>query len=819
VQAQDPAPATDLVGAYDALLAAFDSTDDGAIIVHRSGDRLFLEVPQALLDRDMLWHSESVRLPVEVTSYSGNILASGVVQWSRRDDMVDLHNFTEGLTRRGIGIDIRVDPVHPIQRAVDATTLAPIIASFPVLGVGPDGSVVIDATDFITADIPEFSAVPHLSNAGFALLDVDDQRSFVTEAAAFPNNINIRALQTFSTEGAPGPINGQTVSIEIGHSIVVLPEDPMEPRWYDPRVGYFATTYTDYDPATDVGDVSRDLVLRFRLEPQNPDAEISDPVQPIVFYIGRDVPERWVNSVRAGIMAWQPVFEAAGFSNAILAQRAPAESEDPDWAPEDARHSVIRWVAQPFANAMGQNVHDPRSGEVLSAHILVWPDVLKWAQIEYLMLASALDSQRVVLPLPEPVIGELLKDIITHEVGHTFGLRHNFRAASAYTIDMLRNPVLADQYGPTASIMSYGRQNCVAQPGDGISDPSQRISPYDEFAIAWGYRHLPDAQSASQAAEMLDAWVDEQLDNPWLAFGGEEATFDFDPTVGIESIGQDRIEATRLCAANMQRALSTAADATAQSDITLDEVYQAMLRQHVLWLMEANRIVGGMVEDRSTPEPGMPVFLPPEANEQRRAVAYVLGEGLNQLDAFLDPNLVLRLGPTGHVELVNHLQRQVFEDLLSGTTLSQLYMQSILTPHRAYPVAEFVQEIAQAVWAELAQPQPQISPLRRALQRVWLERMVELLEVEETVQAQLGGSTSFGTEQRIEAELFATGSDSGYDEAALLTLIEVRQVMLEVFETVDDPPTRSHLASMIGRLNTFVGPPAPPHQGAEQSDG
>lgn len=812
-------PDADLARAYNGLLADVDLTDDGVITLHRIDDRLLFELPEPLIGRDMLWHSESVRLPVEVTSYAGNILASGVVQWSRRGDQVDLLNLTDGLTRRGAGGSEGVEPVQPITRAVEGATLPPIIESFPVLGEGPNGSVVIDATTFLTGDIPEFSAIPHLMEAGFDLVDVAEDRSFIASAQSFSNNIDIRTLQTFETAGPSDALDGEALSIEIGHSIVLLPDEPMTPRWFDPRVGYFTTSYADYDPTSGVGAVPRDLILRFRLEPQDPDAEISDPVQPIVFYIDRDVPERWVPAIQAGIEAWRPVFEAAGFSNAITALPAPSEAEDPGWAPEDASHSVVRWMAQPFANAMGQNVHDPRSGEVLSAHVLVWPEVLEWAQIEYLMLASALDPSSTRLPLPEATISELLKDIITHEVGHTLGLRHNFRAGSAYSIDILRNPVLADQLGPTASIMSYGRFNCVAQPRDGISDPTQRISPYDVFAIAYGYQRLPGAGSPAEEAELLDSWIDEQITNPWLAFGGEEPSFAFDPTVGTESIGQDRIEATRLCAANMQRALSNAPEIATGSSIPLSRIYTAMLSQHVLWLMEANLMVGGMIEDRSTPEPGAFVYLPPSRDQQREAVTYVLTEGLGQFEEFLDPNLVLRLGPTGHVELFTHLQERVLEDLLSGSTLSQLHMQSILLPNDAYPVGEFVADVTQAVWRELGQPQPEISALRQALQQTWLDRTIELLAVQQTAQAELGGSVSYGALQRIRAELTTTGAGSGFEEFALLSLMDVRRALIEAFDRVEDPSTRLHVAAMIGQMNSLVGGSGPTSDADDDDNG
>ncbi len=274
----------------------------------------------------------------------------------------------------------------------------------------------------------------------------------------------------------------------------MLPEKPMKGRYFDSRVGYFTESFEKYDdPKPWV--VRRQFITRYRLEKKDADQAVSEPVKPIVFYLGREIPEKWRPYLKKGVEDWKPAFEKAGFKNAIICKDAPDRSEDPTWDPEDARWSVIRWVAEPIANAMGPNVHDPRSGEVISAHIIFWHDVVKLSQLWYFVQCTAVDSRARKLPLPDELTGELLRYIAAHEVGHTLGLRHNHRASQAYSIKQLRDPAFTAKHGSVASIMSYGRFNYVAQPEDGVKHLIPVIAPYDYFAIDWGYRPIPNAKT------------------------------------------------------------------------------------------------------------------------------------------------------------------------------------------------------------------------------------------------------------------------------------------------------------------------------------
>src|SRR5262249_1262107 len=265
-------------------------------------------------------------------------------------------------------------------------------------------------------------------------------------------------------------------SMLVHYSMTLLPERPMQGRYFDPRVGYFTRTFEDYGNAKGWM-VKKQYINRFRLEKKDPSAAVSEPVKPIVFYLSREIPEKWVPYLKKGVEDWQPAFEKAGFKNAILCKEAPSKAEDPNWDAEDARYSVIRWVADPTQNAMGPHVHDPRSGEVISAHIIFWHDIVKLTQLWYFVQCSPLDERCKKLPLPDELTGELLRYVSAHEVGHTLGLRHNHRASGAYTINQLRDPKFTEKHGSVASIMSYGRFNYVAQPEDKVKQLLPVIAP------------------------------------------------------------------------------------------------------------------------------------------------------------------------------------------------------------------------------------------------------------------------------------------------------------------------------------------------------
>ena len=430
------------------------------------------------------------------------------------------------------------------------------------------------------------------------------------------------------------------------HSMIELPEQPMKPRRYDDRVGFFNETFEDYgSPNQEVDRVS--YITRWRLEKKDPKAEVSEPKKPIVFYIGREVPAKWRPWIKKGVEAWQPAFEKAGFKDAILAKEPPSPREDPDWDAEDARYSSIRWLPSTIENAYGPHVHDPRTGEILESDIRMYHNVLKLVRDWYFVQASPNDPRAQSLPLPDDLIGELVAYVTSHEVGHTLGFRHNMKASSAYTVEQLRNPEFTKKNGVEASIMDYGRFNYVAQPGDGAR-LIPIIGPYDDFAVEWGYKEFPDAKTYEHEKKELDKIVARQLKDPKVRFGDPNPAED--PSQQTEDLGSDSIRATELGLKNIDRVAGFLVKATAKAGENYD-----LLRERLRPVdRPAQPRAGPRRQRRRRLDPQQPLVPRRQESLQRRhgdqqkkAVGFLNEHAFQTPKALIDPDILDRLESHG----------------------------------------------------------------------------------------------------------------------------------------------------------------------------
>lgn len=735
---------------YDDVIPKTAKSQPGVFLVHRVDDKVYFEIPHDGFHKLMLWQAEVVKGPPGVT-WGGFSLGSRYLRFERRGNKVYL--WQASFAKRGDG--------KAIQLAVDSANMDSIIYSFSVEAEGKDRSTVVNATPLYTTDVMDLSVKGAVGSGG----GIDPNRSYLDDIKAFPTNIEARSLLTFTGGGGfggfgKGPAFGgggsKSYTAVVHYSLVRLPEKPMMGRLFDPRVGYFTRSFENYaSPKTWME--TQQYIARFRLEKKDPMAAVSEPIKPIVFYVSREVPEKYRPYMMKGIEDWKAAFEKAGFKNAIIAKEAPDTRTDPNWDPEDARHSVIRWVADPFQNAMGPHVHDPRSGEIISAHIIFWHDVVKLAQEWYFVQCGATDPRARKLPLPDDITGELLRYICAHEVGHTLGLRHNHRASSAYTIEQLRDPKFTAKNGSVGSIMSYGRFNYVAQPEDKVKQLIPVIAPYDYFAIEWGYKAIPGVKTPEEERPTLDKWASRQINEPWLRFGGEDGPAAVDPTVKTENIGSDSIKATELGLKNLDRVLDhlVAGTTSLGEDFSLlEDTYKTLLSHRGNWFRAVALNVGGVVESRTLGGRGKETFSRVPKETQQQAVKFLVDNAFTTPTKLLNPAIVNRFRYTGVATDLSGTQKGLMQNLLSSGRIRRLMDEELLQGDKAYTVTELVNDVQNGIFSELNSEKPKIDVLRRGLQRAYLDHLkAELIPAKDgggpVFLGDGGGSSDFRAVARV----------------------------------------------------------------------
>src|ERR1051325_5303813 len=592
-QASEPKP-------YDRVITKDAKSDDGVFTIHTIKEKVYYEIPKSELGKEFLWVSQIAKTTLGA-GYGGQAAGNRVVKWERKGNRILLRN---------VAYDVVADPKLPVARAVAAANNDTIIMAFNIEAFGKDESAVIDVSRLFTTEVTEFSARTRLRARGF-----DASRSFIEKTKSFPTNIEVEVSQTYTSPpdmtpagggGGPQPIPnpfaqgmraGTNATVVMHYSMVKLPEHPMMPRLFDERVGYFTVQNTDYG-VDEQRAPKRTYITRWRLEKKDPNAELSEPVKPIVYYVDPATPTKWVKWIKKGIEDWQPAFEAAGFKNAIIAKEAPSKSEDPYWDPEDARYSVIRYLPSTIENASGPHVSDPRTGEIIESDIQYYHNVMNLQRNWYFLQVGPLDARARHLPLPDDLMGRLVEYVIAHEVGHTLGFQHNMKASATYPAEKMRDLQWLKTMSHTPTLMDYSRFNYVAQPEDNIPPENliPQIGPYDKWATMWGYKPIPGAKTPEEEKNTLDEWARAQDSKPYLRFSTADARGS-DPGENTEAVGDaDAIASTTLGIKNLKRVSDMLMPATTHAGENyddLEELYGRMLGQWTLELNHVTGIVGG----------------------------------------------------------------------------------------------------------------------------------------------------------------------------------------------------------------------------------
>ncbi|RYF25242.1 MAG: DUF5117 domain-containing protein [Flavobacteriales bacterium] len=703
---------------YNKIITDKAKSKNGLFTVAQVDTKYYFEIPDSLIKRYML----------VVTRYSATPQGSGNFGGEKANEQTIYFekgpNNTLFLRSLEYKQDVRKADAM-LAKALAGSDENPIITAFPIKTINPtNGNMVVEVTDAFKKDNAMF-AMAAAEKTAKKLNALADDRSFIESINTYPINVEVKTTKTYA--GA----NNSSVTLRFNTSIVLLPKTPMRKRFFDERVGFFANKLVLFDDDLQRAQ-TKYIIQRYRLEPKDADlkkyqnGQLVEPKKPIIYYIDPATPKKWRPYLIAGINDWQKAFEAAGFKNAIIGKEWP--ENDTTMSLEDARYSVVRYYASETPNAYGPRISDPRSGEIIESHVGWFHNVMKLVQNWYMIQAGPLDPRARKMHLDDELMGQLIRFVSSHEIGHTIGLRHNMGASSATPVEKLRDKKWVEANGHTVSIMDYARFNYVAQPEDNISPKGiyPRIGMYDKWAIKWGYAYYPKAVDEFAEEKMLSKLTTDSLTaNPKLWFGGEGK--DEDPRSQTEDLGDDAVLASDYGIKNLKRVVPNLVKWTYEPGDAYDnlsDMHKAVIRQYSRYLYHVLKNVGSNYITKRTVDESAVVYQPVPKAKVKSAIAY-LGKHLFVAPLWMYPKEITELIPTKPADEISDQQNQVLNMLLSSGMLYNI-SQKALQSEGAYTVPDFLNDFQQTVWIKFSGDE-KLDVYRRGIQRGYIEKLGMLL--------------------------------------------------------------------------------------------
>ena len=660
-------------------------------------NELYFEISESLLGRELLVVTRFAQIPANYSGYlnAGSKTAEHVVEFIKQGQKILL---------KEVSYSNIADDDDPISISVSENNFKPILAAFEIKN-SDDNRHLIDVTNYFMADSPGFNIIRSKDKENYKIGGVDKKRSFIDSAKSFPENTEILHTLTFSANKAPRNNQTKSFSFQINHSIIALPDDLMQIRFEDERVGWFTTEKINYSS----GELKSDnfsIIRRWRLEPSDLDAykkgELVEPVKPIVYYLDPATPLKWRKYFKMGIEDWNSTFEKAGFKNAIIAKDAPTKEEDPNFSAEDIRYSTVRYVASTTRNAVGPSVSDPRTGEILESDIIWYHNHLRSYRNRYLIETGAANPKARSLNTPEEEIGEMMRRVISHEIGHALGLPHNMKASSAYAVDSLRSGNFTQKFGIATSIMDYARYNYVAQPGDKNIRFVRQLGPYDDYSIEWGYRYF--GESPEKEKEILREIVDSKSLDPIYMFGG----YGNDPNSQTENIGNDPVKASMYGIKNLKIVAENLMKWTSKPTENyndLNEIYGELMSVYRRYVYHVHNMIGGIYNTpHNLNQKGVITYLNVDISNQKEALNFLETNLWKTQKWLMNKEVVSQIKGEGVLNSIQELQISALNKFLNEKKLNRMLSAQKSLKGKALSVDQLLDNLFEVLVKKLSQP-------------------------------------------------------------------------------------------------------------------